>query len=75
MQLNVPEQAQHQTDAEVSRLKQQVEQLERRIGQIEAFLNKAFNTSIPNGMQYNQPNDRSETGMGGIVSADRSSFV
>lgn len=60
---------------QVEQLQSRVEQLERRLLQIEAFLNKAFNTSIPNGMQYNQPNDRPETGMGGIVSADRSSFV
>lgn len=59
----------------VEQLQSRIDQLERRLLQIEAFLNKAFNTSIPNGMQYNQPNDRAETGMGGIVSADRTSFI
>lgn len=56
-------------------LQRQVQQLEQRVAYIEAFLNKAFNTSVPSGVQYAQPNDRSETGMGPIVGADRTSFV
>ena len=54
---------------------EQLERMERRLTDIEHFLNKAFNTSIPAGTQYAQPNDRTETGMGAIVSADRSSFI
>lgn len=75
MELNVPDHAQRVTEVEVTRLKQQVAQLEQRLIQVETFLNKAFNTSTQQGIQYNQPNDRSETGMGAIVGADRTSFI
>jgi hypothetical protein len=63
------------SEAKVEQLQDRVSQLERRLGQVEAFLNKAFNTSTQQGIQYNQPNDRSETGMGAIVGADRTSFI
>ena len=63
------------SNEQVEQLRAQVTQLERRLAQVEAFLNKAFNTSTQQGIQYNQPNDRSETGMGAIVGADRTSFI
>ena len=63
------------SEEKVEQLQDRVSQLERRLAQVEAFLNKAFNTSTQQGIQYNQPNDRSETGMGAIVGADRTSFI
>lgn len=62
-------------EAYIPTLEAKLERMERRLTDIEHFLNKAFNTSIPAGTQYAQPNDRTETGMGAIVSADRSSFI
>lgn len=59
----------------VEQLQAQVTNLEQRLARVEAFLNKAFNTSVSQGIQYSQPNDRTETGMGAIVGADRTSFI
>lgn len=59
----------------VEQLQAHINMLEQRINRIEAFLNKSFNTSLSQGIQYNQPNDRTETGMGAIVGADRTTFI
>lgn len=59
----------------VEQLEAHVANLEHRLSQVEAFLNKSFNTAVQQGVQYSQPSDRKETGMGAIVGADRTSFI
>lgn len=62
-------------EEKVEQLQAHISMLEQRINRIEAFLNKSFNTSLSQGIQYNHPNDRAETGMGAIVGADRTTFI
>ena len=70
------------SEATVAELQQQVKyltlrltELEQVVGPIYTFLNNKFGAGIAAAPQYVQSGDRNETGMGAIVSADRSSFI
>ena len=58
----------------IATLTARVAELERVVGPIYTFLNNKFGVQVQ-APQYTQANDRGETGMGAIVSADRSSFI
>lgn len=55
---------------------QRIAELEKRLAPVIQFMNNKFGATIQaQPPQYNEPNDRTETGMGPILSADRSSFI
>lgn len=60
---------------QVATLTARLAELESVVGPIYTFLNNKFGAAIQSVPQYNQSTDRSETGLGAIVSPDRSSFV
>ena len=63
---------QEQVDSQARR----IAELEKRLAPVIQFMNNKFGATIQSQPpQYNEPNDRSETGMGPILSADRSSFI
>lgn len=60
----------------VAKLSQRVTELEAQLKPVVQFLNAKFGATIQQNVpQYAQATDRNETGMGAIVSADRSSFI